>query len=330
MKLKKEYIALFGIIAILLLYLIFSSNKEKISYEIPELKKIEKGEINKLEIIKKDQTITLEGKDEKWRIMPQEYPADYDRVKDMLEVVEDLTLTELAAEKKDYERYDLNDEKKIHVKAYKAGKVLREFDIGKTSSTYSHTFIRIEQDSRVYHAQESFRTTFERDIGELRDKKAMTFDKEEISKIVVAQKEETIEFVKKIKPLPASTEEDKDKQKPQQPQEKTIWELPDGKEANTEEVDSLIGELSDLECDEYIEGQDKQDLKDPVYSVTLQGAKQYILQIFNKEDKEDGKYPALSSENSYPFLLSTWKAERIMKKPEDLKNAKKPENQDIE
>ncbi len=34
--------------------------------------------------------------------------------------------------------------------------------------------------------------------------------------------------------------------------------------------------------------------------------------------KEGGKYPALSSENEYPFLLAMYSAERIMKKPEEL------------
>jgi len=59
----------------------------------------------------------------------------------------------------------------------------------------------------------------------------------------------------------------------------------------------------------------------------LKGSKDYMIKIFPKlekkeDEKEEGsgaeKYPAISSENSYPFLLTSWKAEQVMKKPEDL------------
>jgi len=239
----------------------------------------------------------------------------------MLEVIENLTLTELAAEKQDYHRYELDDEKKIQVKVYKEDKLLREFDIGKISPTYSHTFVRVEKDPRIYYARDSFRSTFDYDRNELRDKIILKFDESEISEIELGETGKMLHFVKKMKTVEAKQEKKKEGEKPQKPEEpekEEIWVMPDGKEGNKSELSSLLSDLSSLECDEFIEGKTKQDFKSPIYSVTLKGAKTYTLLIFAKEQKEEGKYPAVSSESPYPFVLSTWDAESIMKKPEDL------------
>ena len=73
--------------------------------------------------------------------------------------------------------------------------------------------------------------------------------------------------------------------------------------------------LSKLECEKFLEGA-KQDLKDPIFEISLKGNKDYRLSIFNKQEKETEEYPAVSSENSYPFLLSIRQADTIIKDPE--------------
>ncbi len=58
--------------------------------------------------------------------------------------------------------------------------------------------------------------------------------------------------------------------------------------------------------------------QEPVFNITLKGTKEYTLRIFAKQEGDNGKYPALSSESGFPFLLATYGAERIIKKPKDL------------
>lgn len=336
MKMKKEYYILFGIIVVLLIYLIFSSGKNKMGYKIPKVAKIEQDKIDKIEIRKHEEetVISLTGKGDKWKIMPQEYPADQVKIKDMLEAIENLTLTELAAEKGDYQRYELDDEKKISVSAYAGGQTLREFDIGKTSSTYRHTFVRLANDTNVYYARNSFRSHFETEIKELRDKIVLTFDKNEITVIKLTGEAINQQYTKTMIPVPdpvpaepkpetESQEGEQEKEeepeaKPAPPQQEENWVLPDGKMGKKSELDSLLSQLSDLRCDEYLEEKDQEELGDPIYTVNLTGIKDYTLKIFAKQEGDNGKYPAVSSENAYTFLLSTYNAERIMKKPEDL------------
>jgi hypothetical protein len=324
MKFKKEYIIPAAIILILLAYLLVGNGKNKMSYEVPLLKSIPSGEIDKIEITQSSGMVTLTGKGENWLIMPQEYPADPTKVKDMLESIEGLTLSELAAEKQDYHRYDLTEDKRLHVKAFKGNELLREFDIGKIPSTYRHTFVRIKDDPRVYYARESFRSNFAHEVKDLRNKVVMDFDKNEITGVNIKKEGISYEFTKKmiaITPPPEAekteTEEESEPESPE-PTEEEAWVLSDGSQAEKSKLDSIISDLANLRCDEFLEGRNRDDLEDPIYSVTAKGGKDYTLQIFAKQEEEDGKYPAFSSENPYPFLLPIYRAEQIMKKPDEL------------
>ncbi len=324
MKLKKEYLIPAAIILILVIYLIVGTGRNKMRYKVPLLEPIPSGEIDKIEITQSSGTIMLEGKDESWSILPQEYRADPTRVQDMLKSIEGLSLSELAAEKQDYHRYDLTEDKRINVKAFKGSDLLREFDIGKTSSTYRHTFVRIQDDTRVYYARGSFRSNFAYKIKDLRYKVVMEFDKNEISGVNIEQEGASYEFIKKLimitPPSEKETEETKEGAETESPAptEEEAWVLPDGNQADKGKLDSIISDLADLSCDEFLEGQSKEDFKDPIYSVTLKGGKDYTIQIFAKQEEKEGKYPAITSENPYPFLLSTYRAEQIMKKPDEL------------
>ena len=214
MKLKKEYLLPAAVIVILLVYLIVGTGKNKMSYDVPQLKPIPSGEIDKIEITQTAGTISIVGKDESWSILPQEYKADPVKVKDMLKSIENLTLTELAAEKQGYQRYDLTDDKKIQVKAFKGSELVREFDIGKTPSTYRHTFVRIKDDTRVYYARESFRSNFAYEIKDLRHKVVMALDKNEISGVNIEQENSLFEFTKQMVPVSVPTQKlKKQKQK---------------------------------------------------------------------------------------------------------------------
>ena len=275
----------------------------------------------------KEHSITLVGQAENWTILPQEYPADPVKVEDMLETISGLTLTELAAEKEDYLRYDLDQENRLNVKAYQGETLVREFDIGKTPSTYRHTFVRMADDSRVYYARESFRSRFDSEVKDLRNKSVLGFDKNEISEISINQAGETLVFTKKMvvkqppEPETPATQEGQEAATTEPPaslQEEEAWVATDGRTGSKASLDTILSEISDLRCDEFLEDDSTMENQEPVFTVSLKGIKDYTLRIFVIQEGDDGKYPALSSENAFPFLLSTYKAERIIKKPQDL------------
>jgi hypothetical protein len=317
MKLKKEYYVLFGVIVVLLVLLLSGGRKNKMSYRVPDLSKVSEENITKIEIVSAAETIVLSGKDSSWSILPQEYKVDLSKVSSMLSIVANLTLTELAAENKDYQRYELDDEKKITVHAYSGDDLVRTFDVGKVSSTYRHTFVRVDDDSRVYVAREAFRSTFEVESGDLRDKTVMSFDLNEITEILIEQEDSSLHFSKTMiiaeAPSPEATEETATQ--PAEGQE--VWQTEDGTTGSKTEIDSIVRLLADLKCDSYIEGKSKDDFVDPIYLVKITGSKDFTLQIYAKNEDED-MYPAVSSESPYAVFLPSWNAENIMKEADVL------------
>ncbi len=314
MKRQKEYMVLIAVIIVLVVILIISTGRNKMSYKLPAFDKIDAEALSKIEMSRGDESILLERSQGEWLIMPEKYIADHDKVNDMLDVIENLTLTELVSDKKNYERYELDEENRIHIKAMEKENVLREFDIGKVSSTYSHTYVRVADDANVYHAKESFRSTFEQNESGLRDKSVMEFTAVEITGLILTGEFGTLELKREIIPVSPDTEQD---EKETSTGEQEAWLTQDGKQTEKSEIDSLLSKLSGLNCDSFLDEKEKENLGNPIYTITAKGAKDYELKIYEKGEDEE-EYPALSSENDYPFLLTKWTAESLMKKPEDI------------
>lgn len=334
MKMKKEMIILGVVIVVLLVYLAFKGENQ-VHYDVPDLAALKVENLDKIEIKKNEGGITLVKKDDKWVIAPNNYPTAEDKINNITKTVTGLTLTDLVSQSKNYTRYQLNKDKALHVIVYEKDNVVRDFLIGKVSPTYGHTYVKIKDDDNVYHARESFRNHFDTKLDDLRDKKVMKVDKNDITEMTVIKEGVTHQFARKVEtgepPAPIAPKEGEKAPEtitpPAKPEEVISWMTSDGKKGNKANIDSLIGQLADLACESYIEGKTKEDYKvePPAFTLKLKGNKDFELAIFKKLEDGDnkGKYPALSSENAYPFYLSSWKAEQIMKKPEDL--MEKPE-----
>jgi hypothetical protein len=336
-KLKKEYIIL-GVVIIALFFYLILKKSDKVHYEIPGIKPLVKEDIGKVEIRWKGKTIVLNKKEKEWAVGEKKYPADESKINNIIDTIAGLSLSEMVSESQNYRPYELDEKNKIAVKAYKDDDILREFEIGKQASTYSHTFVKIAGDDKVYHAEKSFRGYFDREIDDLRDKTVLTFDKNEISEIQVISEGREYQFSKRVTVKEPEPPEDKDKSKeeipPAEPEEKIQWLTADGKEGEKTKLDSFINQLSDLRCDKYLEDKELKDFEDknPVLKLTLKGSKNYTLSLFEKlgeGDEDKDKFPALSSENAYPFLLSGYKGDNFIRDAKELlKEEEKKENED--
>ena len=316
MKGKKETAILIFIIAVLAFYL-FSQKDDKTHYELPDVKEIQTDNISQINIKKKDSEIVLRKESNKWTIGDNKYPADNVKVENMLKGISGLTLTALASESKNYSIYELDEKNRVEVEAYKGGTLLRRIHIGKTASSYRHTFVMLGNDHRVYHAGGNMRGDFDKKISELRDKTVMSFN-DDIMEVVMEKGEEEITIVRATAPVSVDiTEQQDEEQKPEESMQK--WTKSNGKGVNDNEVDSIVSALSDFQCDDFIEDKTKEDFKSPIFTVTLKGVNTYTIYFFKKKDNQ---YPAISSENEYPFLVSEWKADKIMKDPNSLKDDK--------
>jgi hypothetical protein len=323
MKLKKEYIILILIIVGLSVYL-FMRNSDRTFYELPKIAGLEQNQITKIEISKGGGSIVLNKKDNKWYLEPHAYLADANKVKDMLNVFGAFTLTTLVSESKDYVRYDLNDEKRIMVKAWQQEALKRNFDIGKSASSFRHTFVRIDGDSRVFHARDNFRGKFDLTADNLRDKSVLSFKAADIQEIQIAKDQTSLKMVRTQIPVEFAKSESEKSESSATEAMKPGWQSPEGKQGDALSLNRLLTTLSNLKCNTYINDRSKETFSAPIYAVKLKGTQDYQLDIFAKIQKDDENYPAVSSASDYPFFLSDSKVQQIMINPEEM--LKKPDS----
>jgi hypothetical protein len=325
MKFKKEYLILILIIAALSAYL-FMRSADRTFYELPKIAGLEQNQITRIEISKGGESIFLNKKDNKWYLEPHGYLTDANKVKDMLKVFAAFNLTTLVSESEDYGRYELNDEKRITVKAWQQEALIRNFDIGKPASSFRHTFVRIDGDSRVFHASENFRGKFDLTADNLRDKNVLSFKPADIREIQIAKDKTSLKLVRSQ--VPVTPQQEKSDTAPPVAL-KFEWQSGDGTTGDSPNLSRLLTTLSTLNCATYINDRSKESFSAPIYTVKLKGLQDYQLDIFAKLQKDDENSPAVSSTSADPFLLSDSQLQQIMKDPaEFLQKEKNEKKQD--
>lgn len=305
---KKEYFLLIVAIIALSAYLFFY-NTDQDNYLLPEIAKIDESKIESIEIIKNKETIKCFKDSNKWVVTEEKFLGNSRIIQELVASIKDLTITTLISEKGNLKRYDLDDEKKIKVIARGKNGVLRKFCIGKTTSTQKHTFITLNDKKDVFHANSNLKSMFNKSIDSLRDKQVQKFDSATIKSIEISKGDFKRIISKK------ELAEDNTKQTPQ-------WESQDNAELKQEPINSLIETLSDLRCSSYAETQTKTNFenKTPFLKITLKAEKIFKFTLFPKTEKD--KYPGISSQNKYLFLLQDYTADDIISHTDKLLNIK--------
>jgi hypothetical protein len=317
MKIKKEYIVLILIIIGLSVYLYMRSSG-RARYEVPELDGLKKSEINKIEISRGGSSLALKKKDDQWYLEPKGFLADRMKVNAMLNVFEALALTALVSESKDYNRYDLQPEKRINVKAWQQEALKRNFDIGKAAASFRHTFVRLDGDSRVFHARDNFRDKFDFTIDDLRDKTVMSFTINDIQQVQIIKDAHSVKLVRSEVTVKAAPAQEQKTEAPAAAAVKYEWRNENGESGNDRNLNRLLTTLGDLKCADYINERPKNSFSAPIYTVKLKGVGDHQLEIFAMVDKDDKKHPAVSSYSDSPFWVTENLVKQIMINPEAL------------
>ncbi len=149
---------------------------------------------------------------------------------------------------------------------------------------------------------------FNKSAADLRDKAVMAVN-DDISALILKRKTGELLIEKAAAPVSVDVTEGGDEAAAsEEPGPK--WTTPDGRKVKENEVDTIVRTLSNFRCDEFIEDRTKDEFKSPIFTVSLKGIKTYTISIFGKQGDQ---FIAVSSESSYPFLISEWKAKSIMK-----------------
>lgn len=299
MKLKKEYVILFLIIAALVLYISLRKDS-RIQYEIPEITEVSPDSISGIVIGGSEGEILLTKKDNKWLLGADKYTADTYKVKKMISFLEKPVLMTVVSDSMDYMRYGLDDKNRITVKALSGESPERVVEIGYQADIQNSTFIKLKNDQRVYCAKDDLRDIFSIDIDDIRDKTVLSFDIDKVNSVRVSKDGKEFEFNKNEV---SSGEEDKNTA--------FQWEAGDGKIVDASLMNSILDDMLKIKCSEYIYNAEDNEPGNPVYVIRVNNGNEHVLTVFPK--KEDD-YRAESSDNPTPFSLYSWRIDNIIEK----------------
>lgn len=157
------------------------------------LAEVEMQKVDKMEIIKGDETIVLEKKDERWNVNPGEiFASRISRGKDfyvnkgvsdsLIKKLEEARTAklELASADKD-KREDFGIEEGIIVKLFQENKEKATFIVGKLGSDYMSTYVALPKGSETYSVKVNLFDILNQD--DWRDKTIFSSDKNKIAKI---------------------------------------------------------------------------------------------------------------------------------------------------
>lgn len=329
---KKEYLILAVIIAGICAYL-FTHNRNRTYYELPEVPALNQEEISVIQLEKEGKkAVRLLKKDNGWVVTENAYPADQDKVNEILKSMTDIRLTALISETRNRRRYGLDSVEGISVTLENGkGKVLQQIFIGKTAPSYHHTFVSLEKEGAVFHAAGDFRRTVDKTVQDLRDKTVLTLAPDAVTRIALdkdgvsdtlTQHSDNSDTTREAngtgEATPSAQSDDASKERQ--------WRLASGRNADPEAVSTLVQVLSNLSCERFMEeGQPLPDRTIRRLRVEIQTEKDQFIELF--DPNEDGRYPARTSDTVYAFELDGYTAERVLEQVNTLLGIETPEEE---
>jgi hypothetical protein len=286
------YTVLGGLIVVLGAYLLLR-DRDRMRYVLPRLAAVETAQADRIIIGKEQGGFSLARAGEEWRLEPRGYRADPGVVSAMISAAAGLEITDLVSVTRDYRRYGLDDAARVEVTVQGDAKTLRRFDIGERAKTYSHTYVRLDGDERVFHAAGDLRSTFDVDPESVRDKVILSFDASLVSSLRIERGSEALELTAKAPESGKARE----------------WTPSDGKAREAATVEDAVRSLSRLSCLRYAEGPDPPGRPMMTVLVRVRDA-EHRLEVFPESDLA---HPARSSQSEYLFQLPAWQIESLEK-----------------
>ncbi len=184
----------------------------------PSILKLDSAAITTLDLRKIGaQTIVLAKTDSgKWKITdPQPFGADESVVSGMLSTLSSLNSERLVEDKAaDLKEYGL-DQPTLQVDIGEKGNKTQKLLIGDDTPTGSASYAMLAGDPRVFTVGTYVKTSVDKNLSDLRDKRLLTVDADKISRIEILRKNQDIEFgrnkdewqILKPKPLRAGSDQ---------------------------------------------------------------------------------------------------------------------------
>src|SRR5579862_3497734 len=273
----------------------------------PSILKLNEDSITKVELKKRDTPpILLSKSGSEWKITePKPFAADQTTVSSMLSTISSLNSERVVEDKgADLQRYGL-EHPSLELDVTEKDNKTHQLLLGDATPTGSAVYASLTGDPRVFTIAEYHKTSVDKSLNDLRDKRLLTLSADKVSRVEIAGKNGDIEFGRN----------------------KNEWQIlkPKPMRADSVTVGELVGKLTDARMDlsasdasakesdsAFAKGSPVATVKVTDESATEQ------LQIRKSKDL----YYAKSSVVEGAYKLDSAVADALNKKLEDFRNKK--------
>ena len=271
-----------AVIAALSVYLVVRRD-DRLHYELPALPPMAEAAVDRVEVERGEARVVLERTDGGWLIDGPGYPAEPSIVDGMVRAASTLTLTDLIAAEPTYGRYGLGEAEAITATFLEGANRLRVLKIGKRAPTYSHTYVLIDDDPRVYQATGDLTRAFSAQVQVLRDRSILRFQTSAISAIAVRTAGGTAELLRGVPPTPEAA---------------PTWSIADGGALDPETIRQALDLMASMRATRFIEAVPDAA---PLVELEFRGAETtHRLTIY---PESENAHVATSSDVDGPFVL---------------------------
>ena len=177
----------------------------------PKVLDVPEREVQSIELKKKDgTTIALARKDGKWAITaPSDYKADQDAAGSLVSSLSPVSADSVVDEKPtDVKRYGLTNPTLV-VTIHRTNGKSDQLFFGDDVPAGSLVYTRVDNDPKVYALSSSVKSSLDKSLNDLRDKRLLTFDSNKLTRLELVSGKSDTEFGKNaqgdwqiIKPQP--------------------------------------------------------------------------------------------------------------------------------
>ena len=271
-----------AVIAALSIYLVVRRD-DRLHYELPALPPMAEAAVDRVEVERGEARVVLERTDGGWLIDGPGFPAEPSIVAGMVRAAATLALTDLIAAEPTYGRYGLGETEAITATFLEGANRLRVLKIGKRAPTYSHTYVLIDDDPRVYQATGDLTRAFSAQVQVLRDRSILRFQTSDISAISVRIAGRTAELLRGVPPTPEAA---------------PTWSIAGGGALDPETIRQALDLMAGMRATRFIESVPDAA---PLVELEFRGAETtHRLTIY---PESENAHVATSSDVDGPFVL---------------------------
>ncbi|MEK6796302.1 MAG: DUF4340 domain-containing protein, partial [Spirochaetota bacterium] len=228
MKLKPVYVLGIVLLALVAIFALSTLVFKDTGHGVPGVAEIKN--LNRIEVKKGTNAAAVFTQTaDLWKMTaPVNDVADKNTLDAMIVKLKEFKLTDLASEGDFPEKYNLDTNNRIEVAVYQDKRTVAHFFLGKTASTYSHSYVQLPKSKNVYLAAGNLTETFDKTIDSFRSKDITSIMLEDVKELSIASAGREITLAKTqttITNMPAK--KDLSNAQPEKPKTETVtaWKV---------------------------------------------------------------------------------------------------------